>query len=138
MPRTTLTRAVEFPAGHRYYREEWDATQNEAVFGKCAGSPGHGHNYRIEVTVEGEIDPLTGMVIDLGSLDAALHQAIVQPMDHAFLNALPEFQDGLVPTTENIARVVWDRLEPRLTGGCQLVRVRVAEDRDLWAEYGSL
>jgi 6-pyruvoyltetrahydropterin/6-carboxytetrahydropterin synthase len=135
MPRATLTRAVEFPAGHRYHRPEWDAARNAAVFGRCALSPGHGHNYRVEVSVEGEIDQETGMVIDLGSLDDALRRAVVEPMDHAFLNDLPEFSTGLLPTTENLARVVWERLSPTLPEGCTLLRVRVGEDRYLWAEY---
>ena len=135
MPTTTLTRAVEFPAGHRYYRPEWDAARNDAVFGKCARSPGHGHNYRVEVTVSGEVDPKSGMILDLAVLDRTLRQTVVDPMDHAFLNDLPEFAEGLIPTTENLARVVWDRLAPSIPDGCRLAGVRVFEDRDLWAEY---
>ena len=135
MADATLTRAVEFPAGHRYYRPDWDAARNDAVFGKCARSPGHGHSYRVEVTVSGKIDPETGMVADLVALDRALAEAILEPMDHAFLNDLPEFAAGLVPTTENNARVAWDRLSDKLPGGCSLLSVRVFEDRNLWAEY---
>ena len=135
MAHSTLTRAVEFPAGHSYYRSDWDAARNDAVFGKCARSPGHGHSYRVEVTVSGLVDPETGMVVDLVALDRALSEAILEPMDHAFLNDLPEFASGLVPTTENIARVAWNRLADVLPGGCELVSVRVYEDRNLWAEY---
>ena len=135
MSTATLTRAVEFPAGHRYFRPDWDAARNEAAFGKCARQPGHGHNYRIEVTVTGDIDPETGMVVDLAALDALLADAVVAPMDHAFLNDLPEFAAGLVPTTENLARIVWERLSTRLPRTCALVRVRVQEDRNLWAEF---
>lgn len=135
MATTTLTRAVEFPAGHRYYRPEWDAARNEAVFGKCARSPGHGHSYRVEVTVSGEVDLETGMVADLAALDRALADVVVQPMDHAFLNDLPEFTAGVVPTTENLARVIWDRLAPVLPESCRFIGVRVFEDRNLWADY---
>jgi len=136
MARAALTRAVRFSAGHRYHRPEWSEEENRRAFGECANAPGHGHNYRCEVTVEGGIDPRTGMVIDLGELDRLLEEEVSGPMDHAFLNDLPEFDDeGRVPTTENLARVVWSRLAPRLPADCRLVRVRVHEDRDLWSDY---
>lgn len=136
MARATLTRAVEFPAGHRYHRDEWSPEENRARFGKCARPPGHGHTYRCEVTVEGRVDPATGMVVDLGLLDRLLEREVLEPLDHAFLNDVPDFAGDLeIPTTENIARVVWRRLAGELPADCRLVRVRVAEDRDLWAEY---
>ena len=135
MSRASLTRAIEFPAGHRYYRDEWDAARNEATFGPCARAPGHGHNYRVEVTVGGEIDPRTGMVVDLAILDRLLDDLVRKPMDHAFLNELPEFAGGTIPTTENLARAIWDRLSPALPSSCSLQRVRVLEDRNLWADY---
>jgi 6-pyruvoyltetrahydropterin/6-carboxytetrahydropterin synthase len=135
MPRAILTRAVEFPAGHRYHRPDWDASRNDAAFGKCARPAGHGHNYRVEVSVQGDIDPDTGMVVNLPVLDRILADTVVGPMDHAFLNELPEFAGGLIPTTENLARVVWSRVSDRLPHDCTILRVRVQEDRDLWAEY---
>jgi 6-pyruvoyltetrahydropterin/6-carboxytetrahydropterin synthase len=134
MMKTFLTRAVEFPAGHRYVRSEWSEAENEARFGKCYRPPAHGHNYRVEVTVSGEPNPETGMVVDLAELDALLRETVVEPMDHAFLNELPEFRGGLIPTTESLAHVIWNRLEPRLPRHVALARVRVREDRDLWAE----
>lgn len=136
MARASLTRAVEFAAGHRYHRSEWSEAENRERFGKCAQGPGHGHNYRCEVTVEGTVDPATGMAVNLGELDAILGEEVVGPMDHAFLNDLPAFAgDREIPTTENIARVIWERVEPRLPEECRLVRVRVREDRDLWSDY---
>ena len=136
MSRASLTRAVRFAAGHRYHRPEWSEEENRRAFGKCANAPGHGHNYRCEITVEGSVDPRTGTVVDLGELDRILEEEVTGPMDHAFLNDLPEFADGdRIPTTEELARVVWSRLEPRLPDGCELVRVRVREDRDLWSDY---
>lgn len=135
MSSTSLTRAVEFPAGHRYYRDDWDPARNEAVFGPCSRAPGHGHNYRVEVTVSGEVDPETGMVLDLSLLDRLLHELVKAPMDHTFLNDLPEFSGGAIPTTENLARVVWNRLAPALPASCSLDGVRVFEDRNLWADY---
>lgn len=137
MPRASLTRAVHFSAGHLYRRPEWDEEENRERFGECAREPGHGHNYRVEVRVTGEVDARTGMVVDLAELDGILRERVVDPFDHAFLNDLPDFEgDTLVPTTENIARAVWRRVAPRLPEGCSLDRVRVREDRDLWAEYG--
>ena len=131
-----LARAVHFAAGHRYHRPEWTPERNEEVFGRCARAPGHGHNYRCEVTVEGEVDPETGMVVDLGLLDRLLARRVVEPMDHAFLNEVEDFRgERRIPTTENLCRVVWDRIAPALPEGVRLVRVRVHEDRDLWSEY---
>ncbi len=135
MSSASLTRAVEFPAGHRYYRPDWDAARNEAAFGLCSRASGHGHNYRVEVTVRGEIDPETGMVVDLAVLDRLLRELVREPMDHALLNDLPEFAAGMIPTTENLARVVWKRISPALPSTCGLARVRVLEDRNLWADY---
>jgi len=109
--------------------------RNESTFGPCFRSPAHGHNYRVEVTVRGRIDPDTGMVVDLAELDRLLLERIVEPMDHSFLNDLPEFRDGWIPTTENIARVVWERLAAVLPVSSELVLVRVLEDRNLWADY---
>lgn len=136
MSRASLTRAVEFSAGHRYHRPEWSDTENREAFGELAEPPGHGHNYRVEVRVEGEIDPETGMVVDLAELDAVLRRRVEEPFHHAFLNDLPDFAgETAIPTTENIARVVWQRVAPELPDGCRLTRVRVREERDLWAEY---
>jgi len=130
----SLTRVVHFPAGHRYHRPEWSERRNREVFGRCARP--HGHDYRIEVTVAGPVDPETGMVLDLGELDRLLEERIRKPMDHAFLNDLEDFAgDRLIPTTENIARVAWERIACGLPSGCRLERVRVREGRDLWSDY---
>ena len=136
MSRGRLTRGVEFAAGHRYRRPDWSEAENLARFGRYAGDFGHGHNYRCEVTVEGEIDPETGMVVDLEQLDGLLRKHVVEPFDHEFLNYVPDFDGGrVVPTTENIARTIWKRLEPDLPAGCSLHRVRIQEERNLWADY---
>lgn len=132
---TTLTRTVRFAAAHRYWRDDWSAERNRDVFGACANEHGHGHNYVVEVTVAGEPDPRTGFVIDLGLLDRILEEEIRRPLDHRHLNHdVPEFgSGGLVPSTENIARYIWKRLEPRIVGA-RLARVRLREDVDLWAD----
>lgn len=133
-----LTRTVRFSAAHRYHRPEWDDARNRAVFGACANPHGHGHNYLLEVTVSGEPDPMTGFVVDLGELDRILQEEVVEPLDHQHLNhVVPEFAAGhRIPSTENLVLYLWRRIEPRL-GGARLVRLRLREDVDLWAEcYG--
>lgn len=133
MSRARLTRAVEFAAGHRYHLPGRGEEASRRRFGKSA-TP-HGHRWRCEVTVAGEIDERTGMVVDLAELDRLLEERVREPLDHAFLNELPEFEDDGLPTTEALARVVWERLRPDLPEGCELVQVRIREDRDLWSEY---
>jgi 6-pyruvoyltetrahydropterin/6-carboxytetrahydropterin synthase len=132
-----LERRYRFSASHLYRRPQWSEEENRARFGKCAQLPGHGHNYRLYLTVEGEIDPETGFVVDLGALDALVGERILEVLDHQHLNAaVPEFAaGGDIPTSENLARWVRGRLEGRLPGGARLARVRVEEDEDLAAEW---
>lgn len=132
-----MTRRVTFAAAHRYWRDDWPEDENRAVFGACANAHGHGHNYALEATVEGEIDPETGFSIDLGTLDAALHDAVVSVLDHQHINhAVPEFGPGrAVPTTENLLSWAWPRVVERLPAGVRLHRLRLREDEDLYVEY---
>jgi 6-pyruvoyltetrahydropterin/6-carboxytetrahydropterin synthase len=125
------TRRFSFAAGHRYWVNAWSAGENDRVFGRLTVP--HGHNYILDVTVHGEIDERTGMVIDLAELKRIVTETIVDRFDHADLNADPVFRDR-VPTTENIAIAVWDLLAPKL-GGDRLASVRVWEDATLWVEY---
>ncbi len=125
------TRRFTFSAGHRYVVEAWSGEENERVFGRLTVP--HGHNYTLDVTVRGPIDPETGMVIDLGELKAVVGELIIERFDHADLNADPAFR-GRVPTTENIAIVVWDLLVPKL-GGERLWQIRVWEDPTLYVDY---
>jgi 6-pyruvoyltetrahydropterin/6-carboxytetrahydropterin synthase len=125
------TRRFAFSAGHRYAVDEWSPERNERVFGRLRVP--HGHNYTLDVTVRGPIDPETGMVIDLGELKAVVNETIVQRFDHADLNADPAFRSR-VPTTENIAIVVWDLLLAKL-GEDRLWQVRVWEDPTLYVDY---
>jgi 6-pyruvoyltetrahydropterin/6-carboxytetrahydropterin synthase len=131
MARARSTRRFTFSAGHRYWVNAWSAAQNERVFGRLT-TP-HGHNYVLDVTVQGDIDARTGMVIDLGELKRVVGETVVERFDHADLNADPLFRDR-VPTTENIALAVWDLLAPKL-GGERLASVRVWEDATLSVEY---
>jgi 6-pyruvoyltetrahydropterin/6-carboxytetrahydropterin synthase len=131
MARARSTRRFSFAAGHRYWVAAWSREENERVFGRLTVP--HGHNYTLDVTVHGDIDERTGMVIDLSELKRVLGETVVDRFDHADLNADPLFRDR-VPTTENIALAVWDLLAPKL-GADRLASVRVWEDATLSAEY---
>lgn len=132
-----LTRRVRFAAAHRYWRDEWSEERNRQVFGACANPHGHGHNYALEVTVEGQVDPLTGFSVDLLALDRALRDAVVEPLDHRHINHdVAAFGPlGKVPTTENLLVWAWPRVVARLPEGVRLHRLRLREDEDLWADY---
>ena len=137
---TFLTRRVTFAAAHRYRRPEWDEATNQRAFGACAHPHFHGHSYRCEVTVRGDVDPLTGFVVDLGELDAVLASEVRARFDHRNLNLdVPEFADGaLVPSGENLARHIHDRVTDALAARgsrARVVRVTVAEDETLSATY---
>lgn len=131
-----LTRKAEFSASHFYWIDSLSAEENARLFGKCANRNGHGHNYTLEVTVAGEIDPVSGFVVDLKKLKEVMHREVVDVYDHRHLNLeTPEFQKT-VPTTENIAIAAWDRLKPGVDAlGATLYCVRVYEMPDLFADY---
>ncbi len=132
-----LTRKAEFSASHVCRNPAWSDEENKRVYGTNANPNGHGHNYVVEVTVEGPTDPVTGMVFDLKILKEILNQEVVEPMDHRFLNKeVPPFEH-VVPTTENIVVEVWRRLNSRLTqAGARLRNVRLYETQDLFVDYG--
>jgi 6-pyruvoyltetrahydropterin/6-carboxytetrahydropterin synthase len=132
-----LTRIVTFSAAHRYSRREWSEARNRAVFGACANPHGHGHNYRLEVTVQAPIDAETGFSADLARLDGVLRDEVTGPLDHQHLNhAVPEFAAGeVVPTCENIVAWLWPRIAGRLDGGVRLYRLRLHEDDRLYVDY---
>ena len=129
-----LTRKAEFSAAHYYWNEAWSQQENEKVFGKCANRNGHGHNYTLEVTVAGEVDPVSGFVVDLKALKDVIDREVIQVYDHRHLNLeVPEFR-AAIPTTENIAIAIWKRLHQKIVGA-RLQRVRVYEMPDLFADY---
>jgi len=105
-----LTRRYRFSASHRLHNDAMTAEENSATYGKCNNPHGHGHNYVLEVTVSGQVDPSTGMVCNLADLDGFVEQEIVERYGHINLNTLDEFQK-LVPTTENLCLEIFDRLQ---------------------------
>ena len=104
-----LTRRYWFSASHRLHSEEMSAEENRATYGKCNNPYGHGHNYALEVTVGGPVDPKTGMVCNLVDLDAYIQEHVLEPFEHSNLNTLAEFR-GVVPTTENLCTLIYDVL----------------------------
>ena len=127
-----LTKRIEFAAAHRYYKAEWDEAKNRSVFGRCYNPPAHGHNYLLEVTVSGEVDRNTGMVINLFDLKRVL-LAVLEEFDHKNLNLdMPYFADR-IPTSENLARVLWTKLVEQSDIGV-LQAIRLYEDEDLYAD----
>jgi 6-pyruvoyltetrahydropterin/6-carboxytetrahydropterin synthase len=131
-----ITRKVEFSASHVCRNPEWTDEENHRVFGAAANPHGHGHNYVVEVSLRGEAHPVTGMILDLKDLKEILNRHVLDVYDHRFLNyEVPPF-DRQVPTTENIARDIWQRIEPHLSNGTgRLHAVRVYETPDLYVDY---
>ena len=130
-----ITRKAEFSASHVCRNPAFSEEENRAAFGAAANPHGHGHNYVLEVTLRGEPDPMTGMVMDLKELKGILNREVVQPFDHRFLNyELPPF-DRVIPTAENIAVEIWRRLEPHFNGRGRLHAIRLYETPDLWVDY---
>ncbi len=130
-----VTRRADFSASHVCRLPELSDEQNRALYGEGANRNGHGHNYVLEVTVEGDPDPITGMVLDLKDMKDILEQEVVGPMDHRFLNYEVEPFSTIVPTTENVAREIWRRLEKRLsTPTTSLAKVRLFETADLYVD----
>jgi 6-pyruvoyltetrahydropterin/6-carboxytetrahydropterin synthase len=135
--RLRLQRRYRFSASHLYRRPEWSEEENRRRFGKCANLPGHGHNYRLFVTVEGTVDPTTGFVVDLGALDGLVAERVLERLDHQHLNAaLPEFGEGQqIPSSENLVRWIHGQLASHLPNGAVLTGLRLEEDEDLAAEW---
>ncbi len=130
MTRSTLTKRIEFSASHRYFKAEWDEERNRRVFGPCFRE--HGHNYLLEVTLGGRVDPITGMIINLYDLKHIVTN-VLEEFDHKHLNYDMPYFERIVPTTENLALVLWrkfcERPETR-----DIASIRLCEGEDLWVE----
>jgi 6-pyruvoyltetrahydropterin/6-carboxytetrahydropterin synthase len=132
-----LTRRVTFAAAHRYRIAEWSDERNAAAFGACARPNFHGHSYVCDVTVAGKVDPVTGFLVDLPLLDRALQAEVRDRFDHANINLdVEEFADGgLMPTGENLARFICERVQAAIGTAARVTRVVVSEDLTLSATY---
>ena len=133
MPLVRVTRRVHFSAAHRLHNPALSDEENERIFGLCNSPNWHGHNYELDVTVEGDVDPVTGYVVDLGLLrDAA--EKVIGDLDHRNLNLDVPWLAGMLPSTENLVVAIWNRLAPQVPRG-KLVRLVLWETPRNAAEY---
>lgn len=132
-----VCRKVNFNAAHRLYRKDWSDEKNDAIFGKCNNPNFHGHNYVMEVWIEGDIDPETGYVIDLKILKDIIKEEIVERFDHKNLNLDCSEFENLIPTAENIILVSWNLLRSRLDEKFKL-KLKLWETENNIFEYEGL
>ena len=124
--KVTITRKTHFTAGHQLYNPELSEEQNLKIFGPCSNPAGHGHNYVLEVTVSGKLDPHTGMIMNLKDLNKIIDQHIISKCDHRNFNVDVEFTRNVIPTAENLAARIFEVLDTVLPSGT-LARVRLFE-----------
>jgi len=130
-----ITRRERFNAAHKLWVGEWTEEANRQVFGKCANKNWHGHNYDLFVTVKGSPNPQTGFVVDVKDLSKLIKQHVTDKLDHSNLNLDVDFiPKGMQPTTENLVILIWQQLEPHLTG-CKLHCIKLYETENIFAEY---
>jgi 6-pyruvoyltetrahydropterin/6-carboxytetrahydropterin synthase len=134
-----LTRRYRFPAAHVLASPALSPEENRRVYGRCANPAGHGHDYGVEVTLTGPVDPRRGEIIDRGVLDAIVEERVLRRFGHRLLNDDPHFRER-VPTAENIARAIYEGLEPAVAaaGSARLLGVRLQETRRNFFSYGEL
>jgi 6-pyruvoyltetrahydropterin/6-carboxytetrahydropterin synthase len=130
---TRLARRRGFQCLHKYVVPAWTDSGNSSVFGACFTPHGHGHNYELEVYIEGPMDPVTGMILNLADVDRILKEA-VQPLEGKHINLeVPGLSDQ-VPTTERLAHFLMNRLQPHFNSPVRLVKIRLFEYEDLWVD----
>ncbi|MCB0343431.1 MAG: 6-carboxytetrahydropterin synthase [Pseudobdellovibrionaceae bacterium] len=136
-PKARLSRRVYFSSAHQYYQPQWSEQKNQEIYGDLYSPHGMGHNFALEAYVEGAIDPVTGMIINMADFDQILKEA-VKPLDHRFLNKDVPYFFNTVPTLENIAVYCFERISESLKPtSLQLLKVRVYEGDDVWVDYGA-
>jgi len=135
MPDVRVTRRLHFSAAHRLFRREWSDARNAEVFGDCSNPNWHGHNYELEVTVLGPVDPQIGYVMDLKALRDLVQERVVDDVDHKNLNLDVDWMKDVLPSTENLVVAIWGRLVDGLPEGVRLERVRLEETPRNSVEY---
>ena len=134
MPRVTVTRRLRFNAAHRVFNPTFSDAENEATFGKCNNPNWHGHNYVLEVSVEGDIDEATGYVLDLAKLRDITEARIIDKVDHRNINLDVDFMKGIIPTAENMVVQFWRILEPAVAPA-RLAKLVLRETENNYVEY---
>lgn len=131
-----ITRRERFNAAHRLFRSEYSDEKNLEVFGKCSNPNWHGHNYELFVTVKGEIDPMTGFLVNLKKLSVIIRKQVIEKLDHKNINLEVDFMQGKLASTENLAVGIWQELTPHMDAlGAQLHCVKVVESENNFVEY---
>ena len=133
MPKVRVTRSVHFSAAHRLHNPQLSDEENRRLYGLCNSPNWHGHNYDLEVTVEGEVNPVTGYVVDLGEVRAVAEE-VIRDLDHRNLNLDVPWLEGVIPSTENLVVAIWERLAPLIPRG-RLHRLVLHETPRNSAEY---
>jgi len=129
-----LTRRETFAAAHRLFIPDLSDEENFKLFGKCSNPNWHGHNYTLEVTVLGNVEPNTGFVLDIKKLKEVIFENVISKVDHKNLNIDTEFMNGIIPTSENITIAIWNQLENKIPGG-KLYSVKLYETENNYFEY---
>ncbi len=129
-----VTRREVFSASHRLFNPNLSDEENNSLFGKCNNPNGHGHNYTLEITICGEVNPKTGYLIDLKLLKQIIIENVINKVDHKNLNLDVEFLAGKIPTAENIAIAIWDELESKIPSG-KLYSIKLLETENNYIEY---
>jgi 6-pyruvoyltetrahydropterin/6-carboxytetrahydropterin synthase len=130
-----ITRRETFNAAHKLFNPNWTEEQNDTVFGKCANQNWHGHNYVLFVTVKGDPNPDTGFIMNVKELSEVIKKQVLDKIDHKNLNIDVDFiPKDLLPSTENLAVLIWKQLEPHITGG-KLHAIKLYETENIYAEY---
>ena len=131
-----VTRRERFNAAHKLWHEEWSAEKNLEVFGKCSNPNWHGHNYELFVTIKGALKEETGFCMDLKALSTIIKSKVTDVIDHRNLNLDIPWMAGIKTSTENLAVVIWERIEQEIKeAGCQLHCVKLYETENNFVEY---
>lgn len=130
-----LTRLEHFNAAHKLYNPAWDKERNEAVFGICANENWHGHNYDLYVTIKGRVNEETGFLFDVKKLSGLIKEHVTEKLDHRNLNLDVDFMRGKMCSTENLAKGIWQQLQPHLPSDVQLHCIKLYETPRIYVEY---
>ncbi len=129
-----ITKITNFSASHRLFNPNLSDEENEKLFDKCNNKNGHGHNYKLEITICGEVNPVSGYVIDLKLLKNIIEEEIIEKVDHTNLNLDVDFLKGTIPSVENLAIAFWKILEYKLPSG-KLYKIKLFETENSYVEY---
>jgi len=135
MPRVKVTTELEFSAAHRLFNPEWTEERNQEVFGGCANPNWHGHNYELQVTVEGQVNPATGFVIDFRDLKSLVDSRVIEDLDHRNLDLDVPWLIGIISSAENLVVAIWARLVDGLPEGVELSKLILWETPRSFVEY---